>query len=418
MEHWRSELSGLLSEFRRNNGNVASERTKDATAEAVNAFMKVLHEMGYKVQKLSNVGDRHITAVVREWFLNRGLRPKTIQNYVSRLKVVFAQIGKPNLVRSWQDYLPEVPAEQLVIKTAAEKSKGFTANGVDVASCIAAADRANERFGLMLRLELAFGLRREEVLHCRPWIADRGSDLRVYPGEGKNGRPRDIPIEYEHQRQILKYVQSKIGKTKHLGWDYDGNGKPANIKKNLKRYSDLARRIGATKENLGVTLHGLRAQFAENQALFKAFVPTTLGGTTSNLPKDELKFRQTEVSLMLGHDRDYITAAYYGDLIRKQSSDEQARFRAVIAEGVLALQAQGVDDRPPEECRKDVHVLVDLLASEDDVEISLAKAYQLWKVHSARFGLDWAPLETGIRQALEAAAIHVARRLPAQQAPR
>ncbi len=116
---------------------------------------------------------------------------------------------------------------------------------------------------------------------------------------------------------------------------------------------------------------------------------------------------------MLGHNRDIITAAYYGSLIRKQSSNEQARFRTVIAAGVHSLQEQGANEQPPQECRVDVLVLADLLATEDNVEISLAKVYQLWKVHSARFGLDWAPLETGIRQALEAAAIHVTRRVQA-----
>ncbi|WP_151637871.1 phage integrase N-terminal domain-containing protein [Noviherbaspirillum aerium] len=247
MEVWEGQLNTLLAELRRVDGGIASERTKDATEEAFRAFMRRLRELGHPVQKLTNVGDRHIRLVVRNWYLERGLNPKTIQNYVSRLKVVFSQMGKPNLVHGWQEYLPDVSPDLLVVKTSAVKSKGFTANGVDVAKIIAEADRLNDRFGLMLRLELAFGLRREEVLHCRPWIADRGTDLRVYPGEGKSGRSRDIPIESDHQRQILKYVQTKIGKTKHLGWEYDGNGRPTNLEKNLKRYENLAHRLGLTK---------------------------------------------------------------------------------------------------------------------------------------------------------------------------
>lgn len=404
METWPDELNRVLAALHRTNGGIASERTKDVTKEAVRTFMHKLHKAKHPVQKLSNVGDRHIELVVRGWYFEGKLQPKTIQNYVSRLRVVFTQLGKPNLVRPWQDYFPELPASALVIKTAAEKSKGFTANGVDLAAVFQAADKVDLRFGLMLRLELAFGLRREEVLHCRPWIADRGTDLRVYPGEGKNGRPRDIPIATEHQRQILKYVQTKIGKTKRLGWEYDGNGQPTTLEKNLKRYDNLARRIGCTKKDLGVTLHGLRAQFAENSALFQAFIPATLGGTTSDLPQEELEFRRTLVSLSLGHEREKITAAYYGNLIRRQCPDEQARFRAVIAEGVAALQAKGVNQQPPNECMEDVSTLAVLLATEDGVEISLAKVYQLWKIHSSRFAMDWAPLESGMRQALEVAA--------------
>jgi len=404
METWPGELNRVLAVLRRANGGIASERTKDVTKEAVRTFMHKLYEAKHPVQKLTNVGDRHIELVVRAWYFENKLQPKTIQNYVSRLRVVFSQLGKPNLVRPWQDYLPEVPAGALVIKTAAEKSKGFTANGVDLAGIFETADKVDSRFGLMLRLELAFGLRRKEVLHCRPWIADRGTDLRVYPGEGKTGRSRDIPIATEHQRQILKYVQTKIGKTKRLGWDYDGNGQPTTLEKNLKRYDNLASRIGCTKKDLGVTLHGLRAQFAENCALFQEFVPATLGGTTSDLPKEELELRRTVVSLSLGHGREKITAAYYGALIKRQCPDEQARFREVLAEGAAALQAKGLNQQPPDECMADVQTLTGLLATEDGVEISLAKVYQLWKIHSARFAMDWAPLESGMRQALEVAA--------------
>lgn len=411
MSTWEAELAEVMKPMTRVNGNVASFRTQDATKESVRTLFNTLHnDLNMMVQKLSTVGDRHLERVFVHWYENRKLKPKTLQNHASRLRVVFTAIGKPNLVRPWRDYLPHVDPALLVISFAAEHSKGPTANGIDVADIIRNADEVNKNFGLMLRLELAFGLRRREVLFCKPWAADRGQYFRVYDGEGgKGGRGRDIPIETSFPRQIIDYVKSRTGKTKQLGWEYDGNGGPTNLEKNLCRYDNLARRIGLTKRGLGITPHGLRAQFAENEALRFAFVPATLGGTTSELTAEELELKQGWVSQSMGHKRIVITAAYWGILVCKPSAEEQKRFEAVIMDGVRALDRLGQTQRAPEEYRTDADILRSVLEEQEGIEVTVSQAYHLWRMHSARFGMEWVEFETGVRQALEAAALTLIR---------
>jgi integrase len=414
---WQAELAEVMKTMTRVNGRVASFRTQDATKESVRTLFNTLHnDLNMTVQKLSTVGDRHLERVFVHWYEKRNLKPKTLQNHASRLRVVFTAIGKPHLVRPWRDYLPHVDPDLLAISFAATQSKGPTANGVDVTDIIRKADEVNKNFGLMLRLELAFGLRRREVLFCKPWSADRGQYFRVYDGEGgKGGRGRDIPIETSFPRKIIDYVKSQTGKTKRLGWEFDGNGGPTSLVKNLDRYDYYARRIGLTKRESGITPHGLRAQFAENEALRLAFVPATLGGTTSGLSAEELKLRQGWVSQSMGHLRIVITAAYWGILDSRPSADEQKRFEAVIREGIRALERLGQTQRAPELYRAHADVLRSVIEEEDGIEVTVSQAYHLWRTHSARFGEEWVEFETGVRQALEAAALHLIRQAQSQR---
>jgi integrase len=213
---------------------------------------------------LENVGERHVEAVVRHWWIERKVSPKTLQNYLSRSRIFFGWVGKPGLVGKASKYLPEIPASTFVVGAVATVSKAWTSQGVDVSEKIAQAFSIDLHLGLMLIMQLAFGLRRKEVIMSRPWKADRGTVLRIYPDEAKGSRPRDIPIETEFQREVLDRVKSHIGKTKALGWECMVNGRAASHKQRLDRYKNYMQALGITKAMLGVTGHGLRAQFAEN----------------------------------------------------------------------------------------------------------------------------------------------------------
>lgn len=52
---------------RRVNGKVASERTQTLTKEVVSAAIRLLHELGYKIQDPKNLGERHIDILVKHW---------------------------------------------------------------------------------------------------------------------------------------------------------------------------------------------------------------------------------------------------------------------------------------------------------------------------------------------------------------
>jgi hypothetical protein len=71
----------------------------------------------------------------------------------------------------------------------------------------------------MLLAQLTFGLRMKEVLCLRPWKADSGSGLNVYPGDGpKGGRPCFIPYLVPEKAVIINEIKARMKKTHKLGW--------------------------------------------------------------------------------------------------------------------------------------------------------------------------------------------------------
>ncbi|MFC7518318.1 hypothetical protein ACFQUU_25220 [Herbaspirillum sp. GCM10030257] len=404
MEGWKKELYAVTANMKRENGGTPSHATIEATRKAGCCYIRTAHDLGYKVEKLANFRHTHIVAAVRHRFFKLKRAPVTLTNDLSRLKAIAKLIGKPNLILSLRDYLPEVDPADLVVTTAADESKGWTANGVDIAAWIDKADRKDRMLGLMLRFALGFGMRGRELLHCRPSHADHGTYLRVFEGEAKGGKSRNIAVETDLQRNLLDFGKSQVGKNDHFGWEYDSRGKPSNLKKNLKRYHNTLNRMGITKKKLGVTPHGLRAQYAESAALRQCFIPATLGGKSSHLSAEDLKFSRTKVSLSLGHNRDDITRAYYGRLIREHSVDDSGEFKRAILEAVAVLSVNPKEQEIPKDRIEDVITLTGLLLMEDGIALLPTYAYQLWQMHSSRFAVEWAPLESGIRQSLQVAA--------------
>ena len=56
---------------------------------------------------------------------------------------------------------------------------------------------------MALRLQAAFGLRREEAIKLGPSHADRGDCLLVKASTAKGGRPRHVPVRTAAQRRLL-----------------------------------------------------------------------------------------------------------------------------------------------------------------------------------------------------------------------
>jgi hypothetical protein len=61
---------------------------------------------------------------------------------------------------------------------------------------------------MSLRLQRAFGLRREEALKLQPRWADRGDHLHLKASWTKGGRERTVPIRTKEQRALLEQSQT------------------------------------------------------------------------------------------------------------------------------------------------------------------------------------------------------------------
>lgn len=407
-------LSTILNEHARTrvNGRVASDRTTSAYGEVLRKCFNDLHELGYCIENPRNLTEGHVKALCQKW-MSEGKKTSTMQETLSKLRTFGKWIGKPEMVKSLHHYLPDIPKKDLKVKRIAIQSKSWTENGVDVAEKIRQADAIDERFGLMLRIMVSFGLRRKEVCHTRVWKADRGDKLVVYPGEAKNGRPRDIYIDTIEQRQVLDYVKAKMGKNEHLGWLITMRGKRATLKYNYGRYNRSMAKIGITKEDALVTGHGLRAQYAENAALVAGLLMPTLGGSGGQMDRETRKVISGQLSELLGHTRESIMGPYGGSFGRNAPMDPANQCQRNI-EKALPHCHSGVTTAVAEDRIEDCKKLVAEMEA-IGVEITMRQAQLLWEIHSQRHARHWVKADKGIVKAMEAAAIRLVRHLEAKE---
>jgi integrase len=402
---WQQKVNAemKLHGTRRVNGKVASERTQTLTKDVVYAAIRRLHELGYKIQDPKNLGERHIDVLVKHWWYCQHKKIKTIQNDLSRLRVFCAMLGKPGMVGSVQKYLPDVDPDLLKVSSAAQTTKSWSGHGIDLVTTFREVDERDRRLGLMLRLELGFGLRREEVLKCNPHVQDFGHYLQVFPGMGKGGRWRNIPIASSAQRELLDYVKSHVPKDKPLGWEYSRSGKVASLEQNIRRYENLMASLGFTKADAGVTGHGLRAQFAENHALLLGMIPPTMGRNSWRLDSADRSVMKAKVAQALGHNRPSVTSAYIGAFESPvPTSAGHDHGIATIQKALTFLDVVGLPQVPAErvaECRlmQDTMAGLGLRVSEEQVHL-------LWAKHSSRNGAEWVTPGRGVLLALCATA--------------
>jgi integrase len=387
------------------NGKVASERTVQAAGEALRAIFRLLVKLGYRLEDPRNLGEKHIKALCVEWYrLNRS--PKTIQGYLSQLRIFCGWIGKNGLVKDIYHYLPEAPKSELRVKTVAEHSKSWAEMGVDVEAKAAAATALDWRFGLMIMAQIAFGLRRMEVLQMQPWKNDKGDKFAAYKTKG--GRPRDINIDTPAQRAVMDLIKSRIGKKDYLGWPTKQDGSAGSLQYSKRRYNYLMEQIGINKVMAQVTGHGLRAQYAENAALLKGLIPPTLGGTPGQMPRDDLDLMRLQVSEQLGHSRISITGAYYGTFGREAALDGPGRAKDAIEPCLATIAADQLRPIAADRLTQCACLNAELMAIQvyDDPR----KIQVLWEHHSRRYGVDWiAPAAGSNLAALEAAATSILR---------
>lgn len=385
------------------NGKPASERTVSARKECLRASFKQLWQLGYRLENPGNLSLKHVRALAEYWVYERKLMPKTVEGKLSNLRVFCGWIGKKGMIGSKYDFVHTGDADLIKCQAAAISSKSWAGNNIDVREMLARVDDEDKRLGLMLRVELGFGFRREEVLKCDIHAQDYGSFLAVFENHGKGGKARDVQTLTSAQRALVDYVKQRVPKNERLGWPYNKDGSPASLKQNLARYRNMMSRLGITKRKMGVTGHGLRAQFAENQALALGLIPPSMGGSRGQLDKPTLKSRLTKISEALGHHRTVVVSAYFCSFGKNATLDRADRCMRNIDHATLLLspsQLEDVEELLLHDCQH-IRDVLEIL----DVSIHLKQVQHLWKIYSSRNGVDWMAPDKEIGICIESAAL-------------
>lgn len=307
---WKRQLSDFLHKY----GREAQRGAKETVSEET--FRNRQDQMFSTVREL--MADQKLQHMVSLAQCTPRMLPVMFQKWTQRGVSKRAQINYYNTWRwFWRACGIEIPdighyattTGEFTINRAATEDKSWAAKGIkieEIAQRVAELDPIGARIILLMA---GFGLRVKEGLRLRPHEADGGDRLHVTEGT-KNGRPRTLNFKElgdSDYRAMLDRAKAEVDPKCHAAWS------KRSLKQAKQRMYDLARKVGITKNQLGVTWHGLRHQYAIDllESMSGAVAPVR-GGNFTMLDYKQLSAIRKKISQALGHSRTKITGAYYG----------------------------------------------------------------------------------------------------------
>ncbi len=274
---------------RNRDGSFATQRDRERVLDLV---ANQLRELGYRHMAAASLKPKHVQSLIERWQAE-GLAVGTVKNRMVQLRWWAEKIGKQNVLARDNDHYG-IGNRQYV--TNISKARQLTSEEL--------ARITDPYTAMSLRLQAAFGLRREESIKIRPEWADHGDLLALKDTWTKGGRSREIPIRNAGQRLVLDEAKALAGR---------GSLIPAG-----QRYVEQLRRFEYQCAMAGVhRVHGHRHQYAQTRYRELTGWPApAAGGPRSRdlTPSQHEADRQARLTISeeLGHEREQITAVYLG----------------------------------------------------------------------------------------------------------
>ncbi len=285
------DLNWDLLQLQRRAGDDGSHATRRDRSYALAQMADALHGLGHRGLRAGGLKPRHVEALVRHW-REGGLSDATMMNRMAHLRWWADRVGKGGMVKPNADY---------GMRPRSHVSDGTRRRDLDE-SRLARVKDAHVR--MALRLQAAFGLRREEAIKLSPSHADRGDRLLVKASTAKGGRRREVPVRTAAQRRLLDEARRLAG-----GGALIPPGR--NYAEQRKVYEDQTRAAGLGRS------HGLRHAYAldryEGLTGWKA--PAAGGPARRELAERERRIdaaARLRISRELGHGRLEIVRRYCG----------------------------------------------------------------------------------------------------------
>ena len=283
-------------------------RSKSHTTQAnrrsmLKLFAQQLAKNGYDTRNMSpnDLKGRHVNKLLEQWRKD-GVSTATIKNRMAVVRFWAEKVGNPGAVKDNATY----KIDRRIYVT--NENKSVSLHDLDLS-------KIDENIAQSLRLQDAFGLRREESMKFQPAFALDGQTIenakyiRLKDSWTKGGRPRTIPISNEKQRQELKNAYAQAVK----------NGGSMIPKE--KSYKAHKSNFEAATHGLGVgQTHGLRHGYAQTRYReLMGFDCPAVGGTRSLTSEEMAKDKEIRmlISEELGHSRINITSVYLGSWSKK-----------------------------------------------------------------------------------------------------
>ncbi len=294
-----SELSQLCKKHRK--GSHATQANRRAMLKM---FASQLKECGYNTFRMSasDLKGRHVNKLLELW-RKQDLSTGTIKNRMSALRWWADVVGNPGAIKAAN---ATYQIEKRVYVT--NKNKSISLHDLDLS-------KIDQNIAQSLRLQDAFGLRREESMKFQPEYAldgqriENAKYIRLNGSWAKGGRPRTIPITNEKQRAELRNAYALAVKN---------GGSLIPQEKTYKTHLASFERVTSA---LGVgQTHGLRHGYAQTRYLeLMGFPCPAVGGYRELTEVEATQDRdiRMQISEELGHSRINITSVYLGSWSKK-----------------------------------------------------------------------------------------------------
>ena len=269
-----------------------SYANKAARARNLQTIADELYGLGFIHLNAHSLKRKHVVALIQLWQA-RGVSSRTQANRMAHIRWWAQKVGRMHL-------LDPTNASLGISRTSAKntQSKAWTITPAQLAKI------KNPYLRLSIRMQQAFGLRREESLKFRPSYADHIDYIDLKGSWTKGGRPRTIPVTMPDQRPLLDEVKDLVA---------DKSLIPAGMSyvEQIRKYQTLT-----IRSNLR-NLHGLRHAYAQRRYLMLTGWPCPFqdGKSKKEMTPEELErdlAARLQVSHELGHGRIKITSVYLG----------------------------------------------------------------------------------------------------------
>tara|TARA_R110002096_G_scaffold434715_1_gene657636 strand:+ start:692 stop:1558 length:867 start_codon:yes stop_codon:yes gene_type:complete len=270
-------------------GSFSTQATRKSI---LNRIANQLHELGYKHMQAKSLKPKHVDALVSLW-KDQDLSVGTLKNLLSGLRWWARHVGKDDMIPKDNNAFDIGKRSQVGTESKAWELKETQLERV-----------SDPYVRLSLRLQAAFGLRREEAIKFRPNYAIKDDHIKLKASWTKGGRARTVPIRTDEQRRLLEEVR-KLAK--------GGALIPPN-KNFIKQRNHYDRQV----RNAGLkNPHGLRHAYAQRryEELTGWKAPVASGPASKSLNSDQCaldKRARETISRELGHVREEISARYLG----------------------------------------------------------------------------------------------------------
>jgi site-specific recombinase XerD len=315
-----------------------SEKTRSDYGNILQQCITDLAERRVYLENISDFTQKQVINLVRYWGEQKHAEG-TIQWRVSILRRFLAWIGKDTVVpkgKVWRQTLRQNGIEAGTVGRSHLPTlpKGWVDLGIDARKIIEEVRAQEAVAGCILDCMWAFGLRFNESVQLQPRVSDKGTYLSVYRGT-KGGKLREVPFSgnaarRSWQHQVLECAKSLADR--HPKGVLAIKGLSLIQMKNRLRY--LLRQHGISKDELGVTPHGLRHQFGTDLFQELTGLPAPV---LEKVPHEvyvehaeKVRWALLEVSRQMGHERPSISGAYLSS-VPKMDRVETARLADWLA---------------------------------------------------------------------------------------